>query len=94
MRPSERRVVSSCLAKAKWSGFIPLWLAFVGLTSSFFLKGRYMKNFGFFPQRIWILKKKFRMTVCTIVTDNLESQRVKGVNCECVVYAIVLLKTI
>ena len=37
----------SCLARAKCSGFIHLWLAFVGLTSSFFLKGRRMKKSGF-----------------------------------------------
>ena len=37
MRPSEMRVDNSHLAKAKYSGFIPLWLAFVRFTSSFFL---------------------------------------------------------
>ena len=68
--------------------------SFCGVDIFIFLEGKVYEKFWVFPQRIWILKKKFRMTVCTIVIDNLESQRVKGVNHECVVYAIVLLKTI
>ena len=47
MSPSVRSVQISCWARAKCFGFIPLWLAFLGLTSSFFLKGRCMKKSGF-----------------------------------------------
>ena len=47
MSPSMSSVEISCLARSKCSGFIHLWLAFVGLTSSFFLKGRCMKKSGF-----------------------------------------------
>ena len=48
----------SWVAKAKCSGFIPLWLAFVGLTSSFFLNGRYIKNFGFFHKGFGFLRRR------------------------------------
>ena len=58
IRPSKRKVDNSCLAKAKFSRFIPLWLAFVGFTSSFFLKGRCMKKFGFFHKGFGFLKRK------------------------------------
>ena len=57
MRPSERRVDNYCLVKAKCSRFIPLWLAFVGFTSSFFLKGRCMKKFGFFLKGFGFLRR-------------------------------------
>ena len=53
-------------------------MAFVGLTSSFFLKRKVYEKVWIFPQRIWIFKEEFRMVVYTIVLDNLESQRAKG----------------
>ena len=55
---------------------------FCGVDIFIFLEGKIYENFWVFPQRIWILKKKFRMAVCRTVTDNLESQRVKWVNRE------------
>ena len=57
IRPFERWVDYSCLIEVKCSGFIPLWLAFVGFTSLFFLKGRCMKKFGFFHKGFGFLKR-------------------------------------
>ena len=57
MSPSERRVDNFCLAKTKCPGFIPLWLAVVRFTSSFFLKGRCMKKFGFFHKGFGFLRR-------------------------------------
>ena len=72
MMPSKKRVGNSCLAMAKCFGFIPLWMALVGFTSSFFLKGRCMKKFGFFHKGFFFFKEEFRMVICTTIVDNLE----------------------
>ena len=48
MRPYFSNWVHSCWAKIRSCGVIPVWVALVGLLSSFSLKGKDMKNFGFF----------------------------------------------
>jgi len=55
---------------------------FCGVDIFILLKGKVYKKFWVFPQRIWIFKEKFKMVVCTTVIKDLESQRVKGVNCK------------
>ena len=82
IRPFERWVDYSCLIEVKCSGFIPLWLAFVGFTSLFFLKGRCMKKFGFFHKGFFFFNEEFRMVICTTIVDNLGFLRVIGVNCK------------
>ena len=81
MRPFERSVDSSCLAKAKCSGLFPV-IGFCGVNIFILLKWKVYEKVWVFSQRIWIFKGEFRVAVCTIVIDNLDSQRVKGVNCK------------
>lgn len=48
INPWDSSSLHSWVAICWCSGFMPGWLAFVGLMSSFFLNGREMKNFSFF----------------------------------------------
>ena len=51
-----------------------------GVDIFIFLKWEVYEKFWVFPQGVWIFKEEFRMAVCTTIFDNLEFQRIKGVN--------------
>ena len=57
-------------------------IGFYGVNIFILFKGKVYEKVWVFPQRFWIFKEEFRVAICTTVIDNLESQRIKGVNYE------------